>query len=156
MMNRLKLVVILLVYITSCGSFIPAPPRKTPVKASTYTITIKITDIRNKSGHIVVQLYKDQESFTKEIPWKSTRISKENLNGRTIIHKISGFKPGVYGLALHDDENRNNKMDYGWVLPKEGFGFSDYFHTAFSKPKFDNFKFNLRSDKTVTIRVRYM
>lgn len=139
-----------------CGSFLITPTRTVSGKASTFTITIKITNVRNTKGRIQLQLYRDQESFKKEVPWKSTYISKKGMSGHTIIHKISGFKPGVYGLALLDDENSNTEMDYGWVMPKEGFGFSDYYHTEWSKPKFNDFKFHLKANKTVTMRVRYM
>jgi len=126
-----------------------------PVKSATFTITIKITNVRNTKGRIQLQLYRDQASFSKEVPWKIAYISKKKIVGNTITHTISGFSNGVYGLALLDDENNNTKMDYGWVLPKEGFGFSDYYHTAWSKPKFNSFKFYLKANKTVTMRVRY-
>lgn len=47
-------------------------------------------------------------------------------------------------------------MDYGWVYPKEGFGFSNYYHTGWSKPTFYEFNFNLKADKSVGMKVRYM
>ena len=127
----------------------------TPVKSATFSITIKITNVRNTKGRIQLQIYRNQESFSKEVPWKITYISKKKMVGNSITHTISGFGSGVYGLALLDDENNNTKMDYGWVLPKEGFGFSDYYHTAWSKPKFNSFTFYLKANKRVTMRVRY-
>ena len=152
----LLLIPLLLGCIFLCASFLFAPTHRISGKASTLTITIKITNIRNSKGRIQLQIYRNQESFAKEVPWKSTYISKKEMAGHTIVHKIAGFKPGIYGLALLDDENNNTKMDYGWVMPKEGFGFSDYYHTAWSKPKFNDFKFHLKANKSVTMRVRYM
>ncbi len=67
--------------------------------------------------------------------------------------------PGIYGLSLLDDENSNGKMEYNFFgIPKEGFGFSDYYHTGITKPKFDAFKFSIDKDQTkrITIRIRYM
>jgi uncharacterized protein (DUF2141 family) len=55
-----------------------------------------------------------------------------------------------------DDENRNTIMYYGWIMPKEGFGFWDYFHRGWKTPHFDDFKFYLKSDKQVLIVVRYL
>jgi uncharacterized protein (DUF2141 family) len=69
------------------------------------------------------------------------------------------LEPGVYGLCLLDDENNNGKMEYNFLgMPKEGFGFSDHYHTGITKPKFDSFKFTLskNQDKDVTIKVRYI
>lgn len=67
------------------------------------------------------------------------------------------IKPGIYGIAILDDENKNEKMDYGLILPKEGFGFSDYYHTGMKRPKFDSFDFVLKNEiKSVEIKVRYL
>ncbi|MCC6370579.1 MAG: DUF2141 domain-containing protein, partial [Bacteroidia bacterium] len=67
------------------------------------------------------------------------------------------LKPGVYGIAILDDENTNEKMDYGWFLPKEGFGFSDYYHSNMSHPKFESFDFVLKKEaKKVEIKLRYL
>ena len=78
------------------------------------------------------------------------------INGNLTI-SYADLKPGNYGIAILDDENSNQKMDYGWVLPKEGFGFSDYYHTGMSHPKFESFDFVLKNeDKTVQIKLRYL
>lgn len=124
--------------------------------AATYTISIKVTNIRNSKGTMQFQLYKDQKTFAAETPFKSYRISKSGVSGHTLRYKITGLPAGSYGVALLDDENSNKKMDYGWVLPEEGFGFSDYYHTAWSKPNYHKFKFYLKENKSVTMKVRYM
>lgn len=104
-----------------------------------------------------IQVYRDQSSFLKEIPYKNIFISKSGLvqDGK-MTYTISNLPADVYGLALLDDENSNRKMDYGLVLPTEGFGFSDYYHTGWSRPVFDDFKFKLYSDKHVTMKIRYV
>ena len=73
-----------------------------------------------------------------------------------LVYRFTGIKKGIYGLAVLDDENRNTKMDYGWIMPKEGFGFGNYLHRGWNSPHFDDFKFNLKSDKQVLIVVRYL
>ena len=50
-------------------------------------------------------------------------------------------------------------MEYNFLgMPKEGFGFSDYYHTGLSKPSFDKFNFVLArgQSKYVKIKVRYI
>lgn len=122
----------------------------------TYTLTVKIPNIRNTKGWIQLQIYKDQSSFRAEEPWKQTHISKKNLSGSGLIYRLSGFSEGTYGLALLDDENKNMEMDYKWLMPIEGFGFSDYYHRGWSRPVFDDFKFKLNNDKTVVMKIRYL
>lgn len=67
--------------------------------------------------------------------------------------------PGTYGFTLIDDENHNGDIDYNWIgLPKEGFGFSDYYHNGMVKPHFDTFKFQLKAgeEKKITPKIRYI
>ena len=120
-------------------------------------LTINITGIRNSSGSIRLGFYNTSEGFDKEKPLFVKVIPKEGVVNGTLSIKYPGLKPGTYGLAILDDENNNDKMDYGLFLPKEGFGFSNYYHTGLSKPTFDKFKFILKNeDKTVEIKVKYM
>lgn len=123
---------------------------------SYYTITVKVTNIRNNSGKLQLQIYRTAENFKKEIPWKVRLFEKDAVKNNTMTCVITGIEPGEYGVALLDDENSNKEMDYSMFVPDEGFGFSDYYHTAWSKPKFESFKFQLKEDKTVTIKVRYV
>jgi uncharacterized protein (DUF2141 family) len=103
-----------------------------------------------------LQLYRSQNSFSAETPYKTFRISKKDVSGKTLQYKITGLSPNHYGIALLDDENKNKKMDYGLIYPKEGFGFSNYYHKGWSRPKFYDFKFYLKEDKAVIMKVRYM
>lgn len=124
--------------------------------ANSHCITIEFQNVRNKSGRIQVQIYRDNETFKAEKPWEFRYVSKAELKNGKLSFKIYNIPSGTYGLALLDDENRNTKMDYSFLIPSEGFGFSDYYHTSWSKPKFEDFKFNLNAHKTVTMKVRYL
>ncbi len=122
----------------------------------THSVHVKITHIRNTKGRIQLQIYKDQASFAKETPWRTKLIAKQDLKGSTMNYTIPGLAEGTYGIAILDDENRNTEMDYSFLVPKEGFGFSNYYHTSWSRPGFDDFKFQVKEDTDVTIKVRYM
>lgn len=126
----------------------------TPVEY--FSVKVKVTNIRNNIGTMQFQVYRNQETFSKETPYKQFRTSKKSVKDHTLNYEIKGLKAGIYGIALLDDEISNKKMDYSWMVPIEGFGFSDYYHTAWSKPKFNSFKFQLNKDKSVTIKVRYV
>jgi uncharacterized protein (DUF2141 family) len=121
------------------------------------TLTINITGIRSSSGSMVMAFYNTQESFDKEKPLYIKKATKTAMKNGTLSITYEGMKSGIYGIAILDDENNNDKMDYGLFLPKEGFGFSGYYHTGLSKPPFSKFSFTIKNDnKAIEIKVRYL
>lgn len=123
---------------------------------NSHTISITINKLRNNNGQIKFLIFKDQDSFANEKPYKVYYVSKKNMMKGKLSCSIKGLTSGTYGISLVDDENNNKEMDYGLLLPTEGFGFSDYYHTGLSRPVFDDFKFSLNGDKRVSMTVRYM
>jgi len=120
------------------------------------TVLIGITNLRSEKGSIQMGIYKDDESFQEEKEFMLKRFSKKNMKGNILVVKMQ-LEPGEYGFALLDDENDNGKMDYGIMLPKEGFGFSNYYHKGMKRPHFEQFKFNVGQHTTrVKVKVKYM
>jgi uncharacterized protein (DUF2141 family) len=121
------------------------------------TLNIQINSIRSTSGTIRLAFYTHAEAFEKEKPFLIKTIAKTTMKNGRIEVSYKGMSAGTYGIAILDDENSNQKMDYGLVLPKEGFGFSDYYHTGMTRPKFESFQFQLNgADKNIVIKVRYL
>ena len=121
-------------------------------------VEVIITGIRAEKGQIVIGVFKDNESFRKEESFLEKRFVKNGISNGEMRVKFS-LEPGIYGLSLLDDENSDGKMEYNFArLPKEGFGFSDYYHTGLTRPKFDSFKFSIDQSKkrTITVRIRYL
>jgi len=120
------------------------------------TIEVVVTDIRNAKGNLVMGFYKDSKSFSKREPFMSKVVDKTTMKNGTVKFSIN-LPAGTYGVALLDDENKNGKADYGFLLPIEGFGFSDYYHTGILAPTFNDFDFKVGStDKSVTVKLKYM
>lgn len=124
--------------------------------SGTFSVSVTVKKLRNAKGSVQIQVYKDQTSFADEKPWKTYSFSKKSVSGGQLSFKITDLPKGTYGFALLDDENNNKEMDYGLLMPKEGFGFSDYYHTSWSRPVFNDFKFDLSADKKVYMTVRYV
>src|SRR4030066_1427377 len=121
-------------------------------------VEVIITGIRSEKGQIAIGIFKDNETFRKEEPYLSKKFEKTGISKGEMKVQFS-LEPGTYGLSLLDDENSNGKMEYKILgIPREGFGFSDYYHTGIKKPKFESFKFTINKDQTkkITIRIRYM
>lgn len=121
------------------------------------TLTINFSGIRNSNGSLQIQFFNSQENFENEKPSYTKRLSKKEVKDAKLSISYTDIKPGTYGVAILDDENNNTKMDYGLILPKEGFGFSDYYHSGMTQPKFKNFSFSLtNAPKVVNIKLRYL
>ncbi len=121
-------------------------------------LEVTFSGIRSSSGQIRLEVFIDEEGFDKEKGVAVKRYKKSHLNNGAFTVKLD-LPPGTYGLALLDDENNDDKMNYSFIgLPKEGFGFSNYYLSGLSKPKFEAFKFTIQKNQTlkVLMRIRYM
>jgi len=121
------------------------------------TVNITVSGIRNTKGSLRLQFFTSSENFDKRAPSLVKTVSKSAVKNGTLTVTYSGLDAGLYGIALLDDENNNKEMDYGIMLPDEGFGFSDYYHKGLSQPTFSQFDFYLKKEtKDIKIKVRYM
>ena len=121
------------------------------------TVTVNISNIQNSEGILRVAVFTDNESFKNETPFKSVECLKNEITkGKTSIQ--IQLKPGTYGISVLDDENNSGNMDYKYfTIPKEGFGFSDYYHTSLLYPNFTNFSFTMGTNNMeVDVKIRYI
>lgn len=127
----------------------------TSAKDETYSITITVTHIRNRNGVIMFKFYDDSTPFPDKKGFLRVSVPKSEVKGDSLTVTFHGFSSKPMGIALLDDENNNKELDFGWFLPKEGHAFSDYFHTAFRKPVYEDFRFLLKGNKKVVMRMKY-
>lgn len=129
-----------------------------PHTAQAAEVVVTIKNIKSTKGNIRLGIFTSEEGFSKNKAYKMTNYSKQQLNNGMLTIRIS-LPAGEYGISLMDDENKNEEMDYNILhIPKEGFGFSDYYHTSLTMPKYNNFKFKVGEDapKAVVVKMRYM
>lgn len=117
-------------------------------------VKFEIDNLRNTDGSVVVSVYKDANSFDEGIPeFRKTIDKKENMENGSFKAQVL-LSPGVYGLVFLDDENNDGAMNNSFIgVPKEGFGFSNFYLSGFKKPKFSDFSFTL-TEKTETLQVK--
>lgn len=121
------------------------------------SVTLHFSNLRNTKGFLQIQFFDSEEHFKKEQALFTKLVSKADVKDGKLNVSYSGLKAGTYGIAILDDENSNKKMDYGLVLPTEGFGFSNYYHTGMTRPSFSDFSFMLGTEKKeIQIKVRYL
>ncbi|MGZ3904458.1 MAG: DUF2141 domain-containing protein, partial [Bacteroidia bacterium] len=126
--------------------------------AFTQNIEIVFSNLRSVSGQIRMQVYVDSKSFDEDKPLKVYKFPKKDIVQGIMVSKLN-LEPGTYGFALVDDENLNNEMDFNILsIPKEGFGFSNFYLSGMKRPKFENFKFTIEKNQKLRInmKVRYM
>ena len=64
---------------------------------------------------------------------------------------------GKYAVNILHDENKDGKIDKGWILPTEGVGFSNIKSISpFNRPNFKKASFELNSNKTIQVNIIYM
>jgi uncharacterized protein (DUF2141 family) len=130
---------------------LPAPPITEP----THSITIVVTNIRNTNGVIRFKFYDASTSFPHDTGFLRIVVSKSEVINNTFTATYHGFIARQMGIALLDDENNNWELDMGWIFPKEGHAFSDYYHTSLRRPVYNDFAFVLTGDKEVKMRMKY-
>jgi uncharacterized protein (DUF2141 family) len=116
------------------------------------TLTVQITNIKNDEGQIAVALYDSEKEFMKTR--YQGKISKAVKGEVEII--FENIPVGSYSLSVMHDANQNEKLDSNlFGIPKEGFGFSNNAMGMFGPPSFEKAKVEVRSNKSVSISMRY-
>ncbi|WP_339660658.1 DUF2141 domain-containing protein [uncultured Polaribacter sp.] len=116
----------------------------------TFNLTIEVKGIKKNEGKIFIAIYDSEASFLN----KSSGIIA-NINDKKSTGIFKGLKKGIYAVSLFHDENNNQKMDTKiFGIPKEPYGFSNNATGFMGPPKFKDAKFNLDSNKTITIHIK--
>jgi uncharacterized protein (DUF2141 family) len=120
-------------------------------------VTVEFSNIRNANGHLQISLFKTEEEFKNEKPFFKMKIAKSTVVNSKMTVQLN-LPMGKYGLAVLDDENNNEKMEYNMFgIPKEGFGFSNYYHAGFTRPVLSQFMVSIDNTPVyLKFGLRYM
>jgi len=78
------------------------------------------------------------------------------VNGSSTI-TFKNIPSGKYAINILHDENKNGKIDKGFILPIEGIGFSNFQSIGLTnRPNFSKASFELNENKTINVKVIYM
>lgn len=125
--------------------------------AQAQDLTVVVTGVRSSEGHIRLGFYYTEKDWKAEKSNLQRVLPKSGLRNGTVSVTLTDVPAGVYAVACVDDENDSGLMDWGLLMPKEGFGFSNYYHKGISRPSFEKFRFTHGPGAT-TIRMplRYL
>ena len=115
---------------------------------SQFTLEIEITEIRNNTGNIMLQLFDENEKVLSQEIGKI--IEKKCL----FVFKI--LKAGKYAVRYYHDENSNSQMETNMFgKPTEGYGFSNNVTGPFGPPPFKKWLFEINGNKKITLKPSY-
>ncbi|MBK9328777.1 MAG: DUF2141 domain-containing protein [Sphingobacteriales bacterium] len=125
--------------------------------AETFSLTIEVKNLRNEKGVVQFALYNKDGSIPDEDYENYYKIVKgEIVNGSSTI-TYKDIPSGKYAVNILHDENKNGKIDKGFILPVEGIGFSNFQSIGLTnRPNFSKASFELKENKTINIKMIYM
>ena len=115
---------------------------------SQFKLEIKIIEIRNNDGNIMLQLLDENEKvITQEM---------SQVKDKTCSFSITNLKQGKYAIRYYHDENLNGEMETSLTgKPAEGYGFSNNVTGPFGPPPFKKWLFELKEDKKIVLKPAY-
>ena len=111
------------------------------MQANAADLIVAVEGVRNGKGDIRFALYDQPEEFPTG---EKLRGQEENAKTGAVQTIFKNLAPGTYAVAVHHDENRDDKMNLGlFVFPLEGYGFSNNAQVVFVPPTFDAAAFTI-------------
>ena len=116
---------------------------------SQFTLTVEISGLRNNDGNILYELF-DQNH-------KSLKVGTETIKNKKCLIVMDNIKPGTYGFNYIHDENRNRKLDTKlFIIPKEGYGYSNNVEAKFGPPAFEKWLFEIKDNTKLNCKITYL
>ncbi len=121
-----------------------------------YSLEIEVWNFKNTRGQLGVSLFNGEAGFPMEYR-KAHKIQVLQITGQTVKVVFSGLAPGMYAVAVHHDENSNNKLETNFFgVPVEGTGVSRDATGTFGPPDYEDAAFSLSEDRQkIRIKISY-
>ncbi|MFY0627215.1 MAG: DUF2141 domain-containing protein [Reichenbachiella sp.] len=114
------------------------------------TLKVQINNLQNDEGKLSVTLFDKEDQFLKNGETKVVSIRDD----KTAVVTYQNLKPGIYAASVYHDENDNNDLDKTFFgIPIEPYGFSNDARGFFGPASFEDSKFTVKEDKTISIKV---
>ncbi len=118
------------------------------------TIVLEVSAFRNTKGFLGCQLYATAESFPDKWQTQVNLRKRVPVSGTTTSCTFPDVAPGTYAAAVIHDENSNGTLDKNFLgIPTEAYGISNNRTHALSKPTWEESKFAVNADATVTSKI---
>jgi len=126
-------------------------------KNETHSLTINVNELRNSNGVVLFILYNKEGSIPDKHQTKYFKKQSNIISTGASSITFNNLSEGNYAVNIIHDENNNGEIDKGFILPKEGIGFSKYQSINLrNRPSFSKASFKLESDLSIKIKTIYM
>ncbi|MEM6799777.1 MAG: alpha/beta fold hydrolase [Bacteroidota bacterium] len=103
------------------------PTQSSREEKEAFEIEIKVKQLRNSKGQVILELKDKEEEVLQSISAKIVEGTASLL--------LTEVEAGEYTLTYFHDENENGKFDRNFMgIPKEGYGFSNNAEGKFGPP----------------------
>ena len=114
-----------------------------------HTLTVEITGLRNSHGNVLYELFDAKQ--------KSLKIGTVDIQNNKCVIVLENLKPAKYGFNYIHDENGNRKLDTKmFIIPTEGFGYSNNADGTFGPPSFKKWAFGLNENMRMNLKITYL
>lgn len=103
--------------------------------AGDWVITIRGI-YKEKEGNLLLAVYPGEEGYldlSQIVYAEKVPVTSEEMQ-----FAVNGLPPGEYSFAILHDEDGDDEMKKGAIMPKEGFAFSGAKQPAGKPPKYKN------------------
>jgi len=113
-------------------------------------LKVIVKGIQAEKGNIVVEVFNSDRSFLK----KSILLKTIKASGKSIDCWFD-LPEGTYAVTAYHDINANKKMDKAFLgYPLEPYGLSNNYRPTISIPTFDDCKFTVKDQTTITVKLK--
>ena len=125
-----------------------------PVTTAAATLTIRVADLRNGTGDLIVGVFRSPDGFPSE---KSNAVAWHVMPAAGDGVFTVDLPPGIYAASILHDENRNGQIDKNFLgIPTEGYGVTNNPKPRRRAARFDEASFTLpAAGASVTISIQY-
>lgn len=117
------------------------------------TLRVSVLGLRSSRGSVRFLLFRGAKGFPNQ-PRHAVKQLVVRIKNKQVQVSFPNLPHGEYALAMHHDENGNNKMDSSlFGAPMEGYGASNDARGGMGPPKYKDARFMLNR-KLLVLRLR--
>lgn len=118
-------------------------------------LTVKIKDVQNANGTILMALHDGADGFPKSR--KPVAVISLDAKIGEVLAVFPDLDAGAYAISLYHDENGNKELDTNFLgVPTEGYAFTNNAKGAFGPPSFENAAIKIEEENLIAeMKVSY-
>lgn len=122
--------------------------------AAQHRLTVNVEGLKSDKGTVDAALHSRKEAFPTK-PAQAGALTRSAIQGGKAALVFENVAPGVYAVAVYHDVNGNGKLDTNFIgIPKEPTGSSNDAKAKMGPPKFEDARFTLSGDMTITVKIQ--